>query len=134
MPKCACHGRSFKTQRGADSHVWRLRWASSRKPLVGMPCLACGKPLVQSRRPPTARYPLGQLEGVEKFKKRMFCGNRCRFAFKRDKKTHCPAGHPYAGKNLTLVNDGTERRCRACTRATHRRWLARKLKEQTRRA
>ena len=27
-------------------------------------------------------------------------------------KTHCPAGHPYAGSNLVIT--GHERRCRAC--------------------
>ncbi|MFE0541092.1 HNH endonuclease signature motif containing protein [Streptomyces sp. NPDC058891] len=29
-------------------------------------------------------------------------------------KTHCPAGHEYAGANLMLRNNGKGRRCRAC--------------------
>lgn len=31
------------------------------------------------------------------------------------RKTHCPAGHPYAGANLYLSRSG-ERHCRACRR------------------
>ncbi len=33
------------------------------------------------------------------------------------KKTHCPAGHPYSGKNLKVIKskDGVSRFCRICT-------------------
>lgn len=40
-------------------------------------------------------------------------------------KTKCPAGHDYAGDNLIIVprpnRNGSERRCRICTRETDRR-------------
>jgi hypothetical protein len=39
------------------------------------------------------------------------------------RKTHCPNGHEYAGKNLRLVA-GT-RRCRTCVRDAHSRWVQR---------
>lgn len=34
-------------------------------------------------------------------------------------KTHCPAGHPYAGENLVVNADG-KRRCRTCRREAAR--------------
>lgn len=37
------------------------------------------------------------------------------------RKTHCPAGHPYAGENLMLGENGRHRRCRACTYASNNR-------------
>lgn len=33
-------------------------------------------------------------------------------------KTHCPAGHPYAGANLYLAPSDGHRQCRACTGRT----------------
>lgn len=39
-------------------------------------------------------------------------------------KTHCPAGHPYAGDNLIVMPNG-ERRCRTCRRAIRRRFSER---------
>jgi len=39
----------------------------------------------------------------------------------RAAKTHCPAGHPYAGTNLALSRRG-ERLCRACRRAHSARY------------
>lgn len=39
-------------------------------------------------------------------------------------KTHCPAGHPYAGRNLYQLPNGG-RVCRECTNAASRRWRAR---------
>lgn len=34
--------------------------------------------------------------------------------------THCPAGHPYEGRNLIM--DGNSRKCRQCVYARHKRW------------
>jgi hypothetical protein len=41
-------------------------------------------------------------------------------------KTHCPRGHPYAGDNLIVQDDGRYRKraCRACMRAAQQRWYA----------
>jgi hypothetical protein len=35
--------------------------------------------------------------------------------------THCPAGHPYTGRNLVVFADG-KRRCRACRLDRDKRW------------
>lgn len=40
------------------------------------------------------------------------------------RKTHCPQGHPYEGENLGLAKNG--RYCRACHRATAKRYYRRK--------
>lgn len=40
--------------------------------------------------------------------------NRRPFVNHHSKKTHCPAGHPYAGYNLTVLKSG--RRCKECGR------------------
>lgn len=42
------------------------------------------------------------------------------------KKTHCPAGHPYAGDNLVITSAG-RRECRICQRA---RWARREHRRQ----
>lgn len=42
-------------------------------------------------------------------------------------KTHCPQGHPFAGDNLYVKPNG-RRECRACVRASGRRYKARKAK------
>lgn len=39
-------------------------------------------------------------------------------------KTHCPAGHAYSPDNTAWRNG--KRKCRACHRATQRRYLARR--------
>jgi hypothetical protein len=41
------------------------------------------------------------------------------------KKTHCPAGHPYAGRNLYITPKGA-RVCRACRNASRRATRVRK--------
>ena len=41
------------------------------------------------------------------------------------KRTHCPQGHPYDAANTGRTKEGA-RTCRACTRARHRDWKARK--------
>ncbi len=38
-------------------------------------------------------------------------------AAKNARKTHCPKGHPYGGKNLRFKDGGRRRRCRACDSA-----------------
>jgi hypothetical protein len=45
-------------------------------------------------------------------------------------KTHCPQGHPYQGKNLVLLNNGTKRKCRVCMRhfAKARYWQTREVR------
>ncbi len=40
--------------------------------------------------------------------------------------THCPAGHPYSGENLIMLN-ATKRRCRACHNAQQRQHLSRRI-------
>lgn len=35
--------------------------------------------------------------------------------------THCPAGHPYDGRNLVVFADG-KRRCRTCRNERDKRW------------
>ncbi|MPZ13755.1 MAG: HNH endonuclease [Chloroflexi bacterium] len=40
------------------------------------------------------------------------------------RKTHCPKGHPYKGRNLYLAKDGA-RRCRTCINAHQRAYNAR---------
>lgn len=42
-----------------------------------------------------------------------------------ERRTHCPAGHEYAGANLYRFPDG-RRACRACQRAAQARYVARK--------
>lgn len=44
---------------------------------------------------------------------------------KNSVKTHCPAGHPYAGDNLKIEKSGT-RRCTVCRRESSRRVNARR--------
>lgn len=45
-------------------------------------------------------------------------------------KTHCPAGHPYAGDNLYLHSDG-RRSCRTCARErTQARWQSPEYRAQ----
>lgn len=48
---------------------------------------------------------------------------------KNSVKTHCPAGHPYAGDNL-LVDKHGNRRCAKCRRETWRRVSARRSAER----
>jgi hypothetical protein len=36
------------------------------------------------------------------------------------KKTHCPKGHPYSGKNLYVTPSTGDRLCRACQKEQHR--------------
>jgi hypothetical protein len=40
------------------------------------------------------------------------------------RKTHCPAGHPYAGDNLYRYPITGDRHCRACGREQKRRAVA----------
>lgn len=42
-------------------------------------------------------------------------------------KTHCPAGHPYSGDNLTFKPNGG-RRCRACHKAARDRYEAKGIR------
>lgn len=42
------------------------------------------------------------------------------------KKTHCPAGHPYAGDNLYIHEPSNMRRCRTCQREQVRARRAKK--------
>ena len=43
-------------------------------------------------------------------------------------KTHCPKGHPYAGKNLYVNPRNRTRHCRECIRQATRRWYDRKVR------
>lgn len=38
------------------------------------------------------------------------------------RKTHCPRGHPFSGRNLVFVEKGRERRCRSCENAKSREY------------
>jgi hypothetical protein len=48
-----------------------------------------------------------------------------RWTHPHSRKTHCPRGHPYAGKNLLIDHRGA-RVCRFCEYITNRRGVARK--------
>lgn len=43
--------------------------------------------------------------------------------------THCPAGHPYAGRNLVIFADG-KRRCRACRLERDKEWKKKARRER----
>lgn len=43
------------------------------------------------------------------------------------KKTHCPQGHPYAGENLRIRNNGN-RQCRTCIRVRDREYWKKRSK------
>lgn len=43
---------------------------------------------------------------------------------KESRKTHCPKGHPYMGKNLVI--DQGKRKCRICKNARMRNWWSRR--------
>lgn len=50
------------------------------------------------------------------------------------KKTHCPHGHPYSGKNLYMVvdkkkNGKTHRNCKTCKVEANLRWMSRKVNQ-----
>jgi hypothetical protein len=47
------------------------------------------------------------------------------FAAINARKTHCPAGHPYAGANVWRESTGA-RKCRTCKQARQRAWRHRK--------
>ena len=44
------------------------------------------------------------------------------------RKTHCPQGHPYSGKNL-YINPRGKRNCRICAKVSYRKFMSRKAKE-----
>lgn len=43
--------------------------------------------------------------------------------------THCPAGHPYDGRNLVIFADG-KRRCRVCRNERDKDWKKRSRRKQ----
>lgn len=51
------------------------------------------------------------------------------FPAENSAKSHCPAGHPYAGENLAVERDGS-RKCRTCRRQYDRRRRPRKGEAQ----